>query len=129
MLDLFFQSRLFDLLLVLSPDQKGDESFLWAKLVTAGTMVLSSLVLKLTFLRDVPFEPFARGTYSPGSIEPPLDFNGTNVAKPQIEIVNASKRELNLFFFFFLTARRFSMGDSRALFFCVCSTRLCVQVA
>lgn len=61
--------------------------------VTCGAMVLSALDPRLTFSRDeregererdmMPLEPFTRNAHiTPGSREPPLDFNGTNVAKP-----------------------------------------------
>lgn len=53
-------------------------------------MILPALGLRLTFSRgeserekEEPLEPFTRNTHiTPGSRGPPLDFNGTNVAKP-----------------------------------------------
>lgn len=57
-------------------------------LVTSNAMILSALGLRLTFSRvkregRSPLEPFTCSTHiTPGSREPPLDFNGTNVAKP-----------------------------------------------
>lgn len=66
---------------------------------------------------------------TPGSTAPTLDFNGTNVAKPQIEIVRAAKRELNGGGF--LNSRaQCSRSASLALSFCLFDVyRSCLETS
>lgn len=75
------------------------------------------------------FSPSLETHITPGNTGPTLDFNGTNVAKPQIEIVRAAKRELNGGGFFDSRAQC-SRSASLALSFCLFDVhRSCLETS